>query len=159
MQTYGGSKHCNSSIDNTLENKDFQKLLTAKLKAWESELLESQSFTIDVDKNIANIFASSCLVSSTIAVCPYLFSAEREVSSLALESTVKEKENEKKDIDEETKQLLDLISNLQHDIAYLKKELDLKEHELPRRTEDSEILMSLHNQGIINKDGNPILEE
>ena len=54
---------------------------------------------------------------------------------------------------------MDLISNLQDEIAYLKKELDLKEHELQRRTGDSEILMSLHKQGIIDEDGNPILEE
>ena len=92
MQTYVGSKNCNSSIGNTLENKEFQKLITAKLKARESELLESQSLTMDVDKNIANIFASSCMVSSTIALCPNLFSEEREYSPLAKESTVKEKE-------------------------------------------------------------------
>ena len=54
---------------------------------------------------------------------------------------------------------MDLVPNLQEEIAYLKKELDLKEDELQRRTEDSEILRSLHKQGIIDEDGNPILEE
>ena len=81
LKTYVGSKHDNSSIGNTFENKEFQKLITAKLKARESVLLESQSLTINADKNIANIFASSYMVSNTIVLIFY--SAEREVSPLA----------------------------------------------------------------------------
>ena len=52
----------------------------------------------------------------------------------------------------------DLVPNLQNEITYLRKELDAKEDELQRRTEDSEILRSLHKQGFIDGDGNPIIE-
>ena len=70
----------------------------------------------------------------------------------------KKKKDAKTENDLKTKELLDLIPNLQDEIAYLRKELDLKEDELQRRTEDSEILKSLHKQGFIDQDGNPIQE-
>ena len=56
------------------------------------------------------------------------------------------------------KELLDLVPNLQNEITNLRKELDAKEDELQRWTEDSEILKSLHKQGFIDGDGNLIIE-
>ena len=92
LQTYVSSKYYGNPIGNTLDSNGFQKLINAKLKARESELLASQSLTMNVDKNIANIFSSSSMVSGTIVLCIYVSSTEREVSSLVEESTIKEKE-------------------------------------------------------------------
>ena len=55
------------------------------------------------------------------------------------------------------KELLDLVPNLQNEITYLRKELDAKEDELQRRTEDSEILKRLHKQGFIDGMKIPLL--
>ena len=91
-------------------------------------------------------------------LCIYVSSKEREVSSLAEETLSKKKKEAKTKNDLKTKELLDLIPNLQDEIAYLRKVLDLKEDKLQRHTEDLEIFKSLHKQGFIDQNGNPIQE-
>ena len=91
LQTYVSSKYYGNPIGNTLDSNGFQKLINAKLKARESELLASQSLTMNVDKNIANIFSSSSMVSGTIVLCIYVSSTERVVSLLAEVSTIEVK--------------------------------------------------------------------
>ena len=117
-QTYVSSKYYGNPIGNTLDSNGFQKLINAKLKARESELLASQTLTMNVNKNIANIFSSSSIVSGTSVLCIYVSSTEREVSSLLKKALSKKMKDAKTENDLKTKELLELIPNLQDEIAY-----------------------------------------
>ena len=81
-----------NKLGNTLNNHGFQKLITAKLKIRESELLTNQSLTMEVDKSIADIFTSNRMVSGMFILCDYASSSERSVSSIIEEGTIKETE-------------------------------------------------------------------
>ena len=92
LQTNISSKYYDNPIGNTLDSNGFQKLINVKLKSRESWLLTSQSLTMYVNKNIANILSSNSMVSGTIVLCIYVSSTEREVSPLTEENIIKEKE-------------------------------------------------------------------
>ena len=158
LQTYVSSKYYGNPIGNTLECNRFQKLINAKLKARESELLASQFFAMNVLKTLQTSSYQAQWFQVRLFFV-FMSLVQKGRSHHLLKKTLsKKKKDAKTENDLKAKELLDLIPNLQDEIAYLRKELDLNEDELQRRTEDSEFLKNLHEQGFVDQDGNPIKE-
>lgn len=130
-------------------------MIRRKLQERQDEMLEKSNLMMDVDEKIANIFEHSQMVSGLLSRLMYIIVRKGRSHLLLRKGIIKAEKKRAVERQMKIERALGSIPALKQRIEDMEEELRQKQISIDEFSQDSELLKSLYERGVIDANGEP----